>query len=300
MTITCAEVRELAAAFVLGALDPAEDAAIREHLATCPDAHEEIAGLGGVVPYLAGSLEPVEPPPALRGRILAAAAASAASASASRGPVEAAGPTPGSPGASVVDEPTSPIPFPGPGSARHDGISSIPRPGAARTPAMPWVLRIAAVLAVVLLAGWNLQLQGRLSSVEDDLAAARSYSAGVAAILDVAAETGSTTAILVGPTGTRATGVAAASVDGRLLMALHDLAPTAGTSVYEAWAIVGGTSPVPLGGFTVGSNGTAVFEVTTAAAAPGAVLALTLEPAAGATTPTLPILTSGSLLAASS
>ena len=41
--LTCDEVREMAGAFVLGALDPAEAAAVRAHLATCDDAHEEIA-----------------------------------------------------------------------------------------------------------------------------------------------------------------------------------------------------------------------------------------------------------------
>ncbi|HEX5589656.1 MAG TPA: zf-HC2 domain-containing protein, partial [Candidatus Limnocylindrales bacterium] len=62
MTMSCDDVRDLAAGFVLGALTPDEAAAVRAHLATCPEAHEEIAELGGVVPYLAESLEPVEPP----------------------------------------------------------------------------------------------------------------------------------------------------------------------------------------------------------------------------------------------
>ena len=74
-TLTCDEVREMAGAFVLGALDPAEAAAVRAHLATCDDAHEEIAELGGVLPALAESVPVVEPPEGLKARIMAAAAA---------------------------------------------------------------------------------------------------------------------------------------------------------------------------------------------------------------------------------
>ncbi|HSS36485.1 MAG TPA: zf-HC2 domain-containing protein, partial [Patescibacteria group bacterium] len=60
--LTCDEARDLAAGFVLGALAPDEMVAVREHLATCAEAHPEFEELGGVVPYLADSLEPVEPP----------------------------------------------------------------------------------------------------------------------------------------------------------------------------------------------------------------------------------------------
>src|SRR5258705_276995 len=54
-----------------------EEAAVREHLATCTQPHTEFAELGGVVPYLIESadLELVEPPASLRDRIMAAAAA---------------------------------------------------------------------------------------------------------------------------------------------------------------------------------------------------------------------------------
>ena len=44
--LTCDEVRDLAPLFVLDALDPVEMAAVREHLATCTEAHEELVELG--------------------------------------------------------------------------------------------------------------------------------------------------------------------------------------------------------------------------------------------------------------
>jgi hypothetical protein len=50
---------------------------------------------------------------------------------------------------------------------------------------------------------------------------------------------------------------------------------------------------VPLGSFTVGGNGTAFFEGSGLPSAEGIVLALTLEPGPGATTPTLPIISAG-------
>ena len=72
--LTHEEAVELAAPFVLNALEPDEEEAVREHLRACPLPHEEFAELGSVVPALAETVEPVEPPAALKGRILAAAA----------------------------------------------------------------------------------------------------------------------------------------------------------------------------------------------------------------------------------
>jgi anti-sigma factor RsiW len=41
--LTCDDVREMAGSFVLGALVPDEEAEVRAHLASCADAHVEIA-----------------------------------------------------------------------------------------------------------------------------------------------------------------------------------------------------------------------------------------------------------------
>ncbi len=267
MSISCADVRDLAAGFVLGALTPDEDTAVRKHLATCQVGHPEVEELGGVVPYLAESVEPVEPRPALRGRILSAAAADRR--------IEGSAP--------------SVIPFPDPPERE---VRTAARAGGSRV----WALRIAAVVTVLALGAWNLQLQTRLSGLEGDLAAARAYRAGVAAVLAVAAGPGARSGFLA-PTDAEhgGNGVAAAAADGTVIMAIQDLAPTVGEQVYEAWVILGSASPVPLGSFTVGPSGTGLFRGSTDLAQPGAILALTLEPAPGATTPTLPVLTLGSI-----
>ena len=71
--LTCDEVREMAGAFVLGALDSAEEASVRAHLETCTDAHAEIAELGGVLPVLAESVPVAQAPARPKPRIMGAA-----------------------------------------------------------------------------------------------------------------------------------------------------------------------------------------------------------------------------------
>ena len=56
--------------------------------------------------------------------------------------------------------------------------------------------------------------------------------------------------------------------------------------------------PRNIGEFTVGADGAAAVTASAPGAAPGTVLALTLEPGAGATTPTMPIVASGEARAA--
>src|SRR5690349_312595 len=75
--MTHEEAVDLAPLYVLDALDEADMAAVREHLATCPEPHAEFEELGGVVPYLLDdpATELVDPPAALGERIMAAAAA---------------------------------------------------------------------------------------------------------------------------------------------------------------------------------------------------------------------------------
>jgi len=264
--LTCDEVREMAGAFVLGALEPAEMAAARAHLATCHDAHEEIAELGGVLPALAESVPVVEPADGLKARIMAAAAADFGE--------RTADPTPADP--SPAAPTPAPIPFPN-ASERTTG-----RP---RTSTGTWILRIAAVLAIVALGAWNLVLQNQLN-------ASQAYERNVAAVLDAAAKPGSLTAILTPGDGT-GSGLGAVTAAGVVTLAMHDLAPTTGSTVYTAWAIGGDGVPAALGDFTVGSDGTGTLEAPTSPLANGTVLALTREPTAGLQAPTGPIVSKG-------
>jgi anti-sigma-K factor RskA len=69
------DLHDLTAAYALDALDPRERDAYEEHLATCARCRAELGDLQGVVAALAVVPEGPAPPPALRGRILAAARA---------------------------------------------------------------------------------------------------------------------------------------------------------------------------------------------------------------------------------
>jgi anti-sigma-K factor RskA len=257
--LTCDDVREAAGSFVLGALPDDEAAAVRAHLASCSDPHPEIAELGSILPVLDASVPQMEPSAALKGRVLAAAAAE-------RPAVAPVAPEP------VVSAalPEAPIPFP---AARP------------RTSTLGWVMRIAAVVAIVALAGWNLLLQGQLTDSQQ-------YEQNVAAVLDTARQPGAVAAIL-SPDGGTGSGIAAITATGDITMAMHDLAATTGDQVYEAWVIGSDGVPIPLGSFQVGRGGTAFLDAEAVPASDGLVLALTLEPAAGATTPTMPIISKG-------
>ena len=286
----------MAGAFVLGALEPAEAAAVRAHLASCAEAHGEIAELGSVLPILAEGVPAVEPAAELKVRLMAAAAAdldarhvtgSAAGTSApARGPAgSAAGTSAGAPSAAA------PTPAPAPAAAPIAFPTADERAARrVRGSTGGWILRVAAVLAIVALLGWNVLLQVQLG-------AAQSYEQSVAEVLDVAAQPGSLTAILTADGGS-GSGLAAVSAAGAVTIAMQDLAPTSGNAVYQAWVIGSDGVPVPLGSFKVGNAGTASFTTDGLPTASGIVLALTLEPAPGATTPTMPIISKGVATAA--
>ena len=59
------------AAYLLGALDETERAAFEEHLAGCPACREEVDQLSPAAQALPRSVDPVDPPPSLKARIMA-------------------------------------------------------------------------------------------------------------------------------------------------------------------------------------------------------------------------------------
>lgn len=258
--MTCDEVRDLAPAYVLGALDEVDTARVRDHLASCGEPHPELVELGSVVPALAASVDLVEPPGHLRSRIIAAAAADLAGRWSSGG---------------IPDELTR---------DRRPPSGAVPRWSPGRR-SVGWAIGIAAVIAVAALGAWNVALRS-------DLAAATAYRDVVDQVLAIAAQPGSHTAILSSPDDPARSGLAAIAADGSIHVVMRGLAPTTGSAVYEAWVIAGSGPPRPIGSFTVGSDGVGVL----AAAGPGAggvTVGLTLEPGPGATTPTLPLVSSG-------
>jgi anti-sigma-K factor RskA len=277
--LTCSEIADLAPAFVLGALPPTEADAIRRHLADCPELHAEVAELNSVVPALSIAAEAVAPSAALKDRIMAAAAADLeARRSANR---RAAASTPAAaPTRAPAPSPTTPTAT---DAARRTGWDL----GALfRRPVWAGVAA-AALIAAVALGAWNVQLRDQLAGLE-------AYRTGVIGVLDAAAKPGAQIAVLASDAGSAGpTGLAAVAADGSVAMVMRDLTPTTGTQVYEAWVIVAGQVPVPIGDFQVGAGGAASLRTAQAPVANGVTVALTLEPQKGATAPTLPIRAAG-------
>ncbi len=266
--MTCEEARELAPAYVLGALEADELAAVREHLASCGEAHEEFAALGAVAIALVETVELVEPPPALRERVMAAAR---------RDLEERTGAL------------TAPLPAPVP------AVRPTARPAAVEAPPPgtwfdrlfggsrgAWALRAAAVVAIIGLIGWNFVLQ-------NDLTRTRTYQERLDGALALASLPGSQVAVL-GPTEGSAGGhgIAVMPATGEGQLVVSGLRPTAGQQAYVAWAIHDGEAPIPLGGFRVGSDGVGYLDRMPPADTQRVTVALTLEPNPNATAPSTP------------
>jgi hypothetical protein len=269
-TLTCDAVRDLAAGFVLGALEPAEMEAVRAHLADCPEPHPELAEMGGVLPYLAELPEPLEPSPALKGRLLAAIEAEVA---AGRAPLAAAAPVP-APVPALPSALTLPAPI------------SIDLERARRRPFLTrrLVLQAAAVLLVGVLAGGDLLLlgqrdaaEGRARLLRDAIAAAGLPGTQVASITGTPEQPAASGFVAISP----------ASHAGYLVV--EGLAALPSGRVYQAWYVAGGV-PRSAGLMAV-SDGLGLLAL--AGADPVEVVALTVEPSAGSAQPTTPIVAAG-------
>jgi hypothetical protein len=295
MTMTCDAARDLAPVFVVGALERGEEKAVRDHLATCDKPHPEFDAFGGIVQYLDETVELIEPPASLRERVLVAvraepqprsgASAAGAAAGSAAGNGQGAVAAVAVPRTMVARQPERRRAEPGaaravPLAGARDVEDRIER----RTGRGRW-FPLAAGVALVALAGWNVALQMQLGS-------ANPYARAVADVVDLAARPGSETAIVSGEGGRGPRGIAAVGADGSVALAMRELEPTTGTQVYEAWLTAPGATPAPIGSFQVGSNGTASLSARVTPAS-GATITVTREAGRGATTPTLPVLATG-------
>ena len=279
-SMTCDVARDLAAGYVLGALDSADEAAVRAHLETCDQPHPEFAALGGVVPALL-ELDPselVEPPPSLRDRIMAAAAADLGA----RDIGAADEPHADTSSTSIAAErPSRVVPFPTAAERTAPGPRTV-----RRASPFDWALRIAAVIAILAVGAWGLNVQGQLDR-------ARAFDGAIAAVVKAAGQPGAKTVVLSPQTGYAASGIAAVQSDGSVVLAMRDLAPTSGAQVYTAWVIVGSSAPVSVGDFAESGGGNAAMTTKPATTPAGATIALTLEPNAGNTAPKGQIVSAG-------
>lgn len=255
--LTCEEASDLAPLFVLDALDPDERKAVADHLAGCRRAHDEFAELGAAVPALAAAVEPLEPPRALKGRVMAAYRAEMVPA---RAHVPATQPW--------ADQTLS----------RRDTRPAA-RPWFSLLPAWPGWAAAAAALAIVAVVGaWGL-------SARADADRARLRAAELSTAIAAMSQPGSSIAVLQGSgAAAGASGFAAFPETGGGYVVVVDLPAAPAGQTYQAWYIADGT-PASAGLLTVGGDRYAILA--NAQPVPGTtVVALTLEPAGGSSAPT--------------
>jgi anti-sigma-K factor RskA len=235
------EFEELAAGYVLGALEPDDEHAFQQHLGGCSACEANVRELEAVVGELAYAVPPADPPDTLWAGI--------------RREI-------------------------GPEAARRTAIPAAPGPpagaGARRLRLLPALAAAAAILLVVVLSLWNLNLRDQNAVYRDRVAAleratqlANDPTASLVTLDDQP-----------GTTGAQATVIASTRQDRGVLL-IENLPPLQRNRVYELWGIPGGRIPdaekalvfVPLR-----RQGTQAlqFEVPIQ---PGTVFAITEEPA---------------------
>jgi anti-sigma-K factor RskA len=195
------EYEELAAGYVLGALEPDDEHVFQQHLGDCPVCEANVRELEAVVGELAYTVPTVDPPDTLWAGIRREI-----------GPEAARRPAiPGSP--------------PGPPAGA----------GARRLRLLPALAAAAAILLVVVLSLWNLNLRDQNAVYRDRVAAleratelANDPGASLVTLDDQP-----------GTTGAQATVIASSRQDRGVLL-IENLPPLQRNRVYELWGLPGG------------------------------------------------------------
>ncbi|MGA3029750.1 MAG: anti-sigma factor [Candidatus Limnocylindrales bacterium] len=292
MAMTCDRVREYAPGYVLGALDTDDMIAVNDHLAACTKPHPEIDDLGGVLPYLGESLEPVEPPAWLRQSVLAAARADLVSrrraARVSEVPAEPVAAV-AAPVAAVAVRPTALSVVAGQGWQPETDVIPLARARFSRQHRIvTWTTRVAAAVAVVVLAGYALVLQGDLSKI-------RTSHDHETQVLNVLTQTGTMKAVMTAMDGSKAGGIAALRPTGNIQVLLHGLSATQGDQVYIVWLSRDNGVPAKVGSFTVDDSGEGYLAVDNVPTSASLWIFVCREPNANVTKPTGPMIVSGTV-----
>jgi anti-sigma-K factor RskA len=271
-------LHDLAGAYVLGALDPAERAEFERHLAECQACANEVRSLQPVVDGLGQVVPLIDPPAPLRDRVLSSATQLA---SPKRAEQAKAWPKPAE---RVTGGPAGPKLA---GRARAASVGG-------------WLAAAAALVVSVGLGIYVWQLRDRLTDVErrlDEATARAAASETQVAELRRAATDVRTTALVIGAPdllrvdlagqgGSAAKARAFWSRANGLVFTAVDLPDLPPGKVYQLW-VVGGQAPVSAGIFEPDAAGRATTIVEPGRAFPEpAAFAVTLEPAGGVPQPT--------------
>ena len=272
------EWRDQAAAYVLGALTAEERKAFEAHLATCAECTAEVRSLTTAAGALAQAVPQVEPPAALRARVLTYASRSAR-------------------------------PSENRGAAAPMAAPPVPKERPATLPA--WLAMAASLAVAAGLGVYAFQLRGRVETLEarlqDALARAQTSEGQLANAVRVSNQAQTQIAVLTAPDVTRvdlagqqpvapaASARAFFSRSRGVVLSASNLPPLQTGFTYQLWFIV---NKVPVAGGlfqpdTAGSSNV-LLPVDPNAPRPEA-LAVTSEPAGGSTTPTFPLYLVGSV-----
>jgi anti-sigma-K factor RskA len=195
------EYEELAAGYVLGALEPDDEHAFQQHLGGCSVCEANVRELEAVVGELAYAAPPVDPPDTLWAGIRREIRPEAARRTS--------------------------IPAAAPGPPAGAGVR--------RLRLLPALAAAAAILLVVVLSLWNLNLRDQNAVYRDRVAAleratqlANDPSASLVTLDDQP-----------GTTGAQATVIASSRQDRGVLL-VENLPPLQRNRVYELWGVPGG------------------------------------------------------------
>ena len=282
MTMTCDRVRELASGYVLGALDTDEMLDVADHLDSCRLGHPEIDEFGGVLPYLAASLEPVEPPAWLRESVIAAARADLVARRRVGKPAER----------TIVEPVALPAALPsasasGPAAPAGQVLSFAAARKSRRRRVMTWTMRVAAAVAIVVLTGTGIVVQGNVAK------ALKTQSED--SHINNAIGQGAHTAVMSATGASKAVGFALLTPTGHVIVRLFGLTPTKNDEVYAVWVTTDKGGPAKLGSFTVDDTGVGYLEVDNAPTSASLWLYVSKESNDRVTQPTGPILASGTV-----
>jgi hypothetical protein len=218
--ISHSELEELAAGYVLGALEPDDEHAFQRHLESCPTCQANVRELEAVVGELAYGAPPADPPDTVWAGIRRQIKPEAARRGAVPGPAATAA---------------------GHGGAAPGGPATAPAPGTAGRGLrlLPGLAAAAAILLVVVLSLWNLNLRDE-NAVYRDRVAALERAAQLAN--DPTANLVSLQNTPAGPPGVQATVIASTREDRGVLL-IENLPPLQRGRVYELWGIPAGSDP---------------------------------------------------------
>lgn len=269
------ELRESLPAFALGALDAAERQEVASHVATCDSCTAELAELSRVVMGIGLDAPPVTPPSSLRARVLDRVSSEA------RRPAS---------GRTVV-------PFAPPQT--HDRPSSSP---------LVRLALAASVLLAIAASFYALTLRSELSALREtvatstaeatllrnELTSLRRNWSEVTRAMDVLKAPDMLKVDLKGQgTMPDAAGRAFWSRTAGLMFTADRLPALPAGRVYQLWTITGSVA-TGAGTFTPDAQGAAsVSSVVPAGAAKPDAFGVTIEPAGGSATPTMPIVMVG-------